>query len=375
MNMTTFPLLYKRTKTGAIQTWQIYAQEDNYFTAEGQLKGVITTSLPTVCKGKNTGKANQTTPEQQAYNEALAKWTKKTEHGYTEDMSQIDTAMKYFEPMLCEPFDKYKDTLDFNKNVYAQPKLDGMRCICNKDGMWSRNGKPVKSAPHIYNSLKHLFDANPELVLDGELYTNKYKNDFNKIMSMVKKQKPTAEELEESEMHVEYWIYDLPSCNEVFSIRNMTLKYLFDNNPTFDSYCVFVQTHLVGSHEELTTLYENWLEVGYEGQIIRKNAKYENKRTKSILKRKEFITDEFEILGFGEGEGDRAGTLGFINCMTKEGKPFRSNIKGSHKYLRELWKNRETLLGKSATIKYFKPTPDGIPRFPFMIELDRESYE
>ena len=38
-------------------------------------------------------------------------------------------------------------------------------------------------------------------------------------------------------------------------------------------------------------------------------------------------------------------------------------------------KDKNNLIGKTATVKYFNLTPDGIPRFPYVINIDRESYE
>ncbi len=115
--------------------------------------------------------------------------------------------------------------------------------------------------------------------------------------------------------------------------------------------------------------YENYLNDGYEGQMIRLDEGYENKRSKRLLKRKEFIDEEYEILGVVEGEGNRAGTAGFMEFSSKGGKSFRSNIKGDFGYLGELLKKKKSLIGKKATIKYFNLTPDGIPRFPYVTAI------
>jgi hypothetical protein len=44
-------------------------------------------------------------------------------------------------------------------------------------------------------------------------------------------------------------------------------------------------------------------------------------------------------------------------------------------YLEELWNSKDKLIGKQATVKYFNLTPDGKPRFPKVIKIDRGSYE
>jgi hypothetical protein len=60
---------------------------------------------------------------------------------------------------------------------------------------------------------------------------------------------------------------------------------------------------------------------------------------------------------------------------TKDGKRFKSNVKGTWEETAEMLTNKTQLIGKQATIKYFNLTPDGIPRFPFVINIDRSSYE
>jgi hypothetical protein len=53
----------------------------------------------------------------------------------------------------------------------------------------------------------------------------------------------------------------------------------------------------------------------------------------------------------------------------EDGVTFRSNIKGSHDFLKALLPRAESLVGQFATIKYFNLTPAGIPRFPYLIRL------
>jgi hypothetical protein len=117
------PILYKRTKTGAIQQWCIVVEDNAFYTVEGQLDGVLTTSKPTVCAGKNVGKANQTTNQEQALAEAKARHKKKLETGYTENIKNIDNCRTYFEVQLAHKYNDYKDEVKFPAIV--QPKIDG----------------------------------------------------------------------------------------------------------------------------------------------------------------------------------------------------------------------------------------------------------
>lgn len=360
--------LYARTNTGAVQSWTIEIVNNKYRTHYGQVDGAIQTTEWTICEGKNTGKKNETSANEQALKEAKATWKKKKESGYFESVEDIDNTT-FTEPMLAKNYDDYKDELKYP--VYSQPKLDGIRCVVKKDGMWSRNGKPILSAPHVLVALKSFFDRFPNAILDGELYADKFANDFNAICSLVKKTKPTPQDLEDSAKSIQYWVYDW-IVPKTFSDRNSDITaYVVNNNVVRR-----VPTHLVDTITHLNDLYEKYIDEGYEGQMVRTDGPYENKRSKHLLKRKEFQDSEFKILDIVEGVGNKSGMAGHMVFKNHKGIEFHSNIKGNREYLKELLKNKKKYLGKSATVKYFNLTPDDeIPRFPYVINIDRESYE
>lgn len=353
--------LYKRATNGKITEWTIQIVENNYRTTSGYTDGVKTTSEWTVCKGKNTGRANETTAEEQAHKEAKALWDKKVDSGYRSSVDQIDTK-SFFSPMLAKDWDDCKDEVKYP--LYSQPKLDGIRCIVTKDGMFSRNGKKIVSAPHIFKLMSHLFVIDPSLIFDGELYADKLANDFNRICSLVKKTKPTKEDLIECENTIEYHIYDLPSNSGTFTERYASLQSI-----DLPYCCVVVETSLVESPKDVETLYGDYIDDGYEGQILRQDKRYECKRTKSLLKHKSFTDEEFVIVGVEEGGGNLMGMVGALVLESKTGSNrFRSSVNGGWEYLTQLWKdfgkNPKTLIGNKATVTYFNLTPDGIPRFP-----------
>ena len=331
------------------------------------VEGIQTQSKPTICFGKNIGKINETSANAQALKEAESKFKKQKEKGYTEDIKDIDIAKSFFEPMLCHKWNDYSSKIDLSQGIYIQSKLDGIRCICKANGMWSRHGKPIISAPHIYESLKPFFKNNPNLIFDGELYCNKLKDDFNKIISLVRKTKPTQEDIDESKNIIQYWIYDLPSCQEKFSKRNEELNKIFK---TTKPNCIIIhETYKIHSLEEFDKYHGIWVGEGFEGSILRLDKPYENKRTKNILKRKDFMDEEFTILDVLEGIGNRSGMAGFLAFKTKEGKDFTASIKGNFSYFIDLLKNKSKVIGKQATVKYFNLTPDGLPRFPIVTTI------
>ena len=365
--------IYKKTKTGATQEWTIEVVGNKYRTHSGQVGGQITTNEWTIVYGKNEGRANATTDSEQCMKEAVAKRTKKLESGYFENIKHINKT-QYFEPMLASKWEDSKDKISYP--IFSQPKLDGIRCIVTKDGMFSRNGKPIISAPHIIESLSEVFKVYPNLILDGELYADKFANDFNKIVSLVKKTKPTDADLKESKKNIQYWIYDIPNNEKVFGDRCEILHDLFNYNfDVMTKHCVEVETEICNDEDEVMGLYETYGDNGFEGQMLRLNGKYENKRSKNLMKHKSFVDEEYTIIDICEGEGNRTGTAGYMVFETIDGKPFKSNVKGTWDETAEMLKNRKKLIGKQATIKYFNLTPDGIPRFPYVINIDRNSYE
>lgn len=358
------PTLYSRTSTGAVQEWTIEIQGDKYRTTHGQTDGKKQTTEWTVVTPTNVGRSNEREGDQQADFEARAVWKKRTERGYYENLKDIDKP-PFIEPMLAQKYEDRKDEITFP--LWSQPKLDGIRCICTRQGMFSRNGKKIVSAPHIYASLQRFFEKNPDITLDGELYADKLANDFNKICSLVKKQKPSPDELEESKQKIEYHIYDVLDITLKFSER---IDWLW-KNITHDGSIKLVTTHHVENTTKLDTLYELYLAESFEGQMIRVDAPYEQKRSKNLLKRKEFQDAEYRIVGIGEGLGNRSSMAGYAIMENKDGTSFRSNIKGTHEFLTELWKNRssEEVMGAYATVQFFNLTPDGVPRFPYITAI------
>ena len=358
--------LYNKTKKSQIQQWIIEVEGNAYRTHEGLVNGAITTSKWTYCQGKNIGKANETTPEEQAIKQAQSIADKKIHAGSRMTIEELEEGKGWFQPMLAH---KFTGDIPDNLIIAIQPKLDGMRCIVNKDGMFSRNGKPIIGAPHIINELLDLFEHYPSLILDGELYNHELKNDFNEIISHVRKTRPTLEDLELSKQKIQFHCYDCfdteyPDLN--FDERSEFIRNLHELIKL--NYLKVVQTEWV-TIEEIDEWYQQWLEDGYEGQMIRLNSPYENTRSKSLLKRKEFIDEEFEILDIEEGSGNRSGMMGRIYFKTKEGKQFTASARGNEDFYKSLLIDKHMYIGLMATVRYQNMTPDGSPRFPVVVSI------
>jgi len=310
--------------------------------------------------------------------------------------------------MLADKFDDREKNLEYP--VITQPKLDGIRCIIYKteNGIeaFTRNGKKIDAIPHVLDSLEEFFKKNPYAILDGELYNHDLRDNFNKITSLVRKQKPTrskndtdtsfekkqkefTERCEEAKSIIQYWIYDAPIIASISGTTELVKDVVsIDDNVIFDStepfadrfneiimwfydkydYIKVVPTFEAEGKQHLDEYYGKYLEDGFEGQMVRASeSPYENKRSKNLLKRKEFIDEEFKVIDIEEGAGNRTGTAKHLVCENKDGEIFNSNIKGTFEYLEEILKNKKDYIGKLATIKFFQYTPDGVPRFPYAI--------
>lgn len=362
--MNKLPALYSRRSDGKTQIWEKEVDGNKHRTVSGIIGGKTITSEWTECIEKNVSKKNHITAEQQATLEAKADWQKKKDKGYKEDINHVDN-YTFFEPMLAKVWQDYKDEATFP--VFVQPKLDGMRLIANKEGLWTRNGKEYKSIPHIYEALKPLFNFNPKYIFDGEVYADKFANDFNKICSLAKKTKPTAEDIAESAVSIEYHIYDFPYWDDIFSKRHAELLKVAKHFK--GDRLKLVETLEANSYKEIDHHYGNFVELGYEGLMVRMDAAYENKRTKSLLKYKEFKDDEYEILDVVEGIGNRSGGAGAIVCKNKDNSTFHSNIKGNRDFCKAMLINKGDYIGKMGTIQFFNLTVDGVPRFPYFLRV------
>ena len=387
----TLQTLYKIDTKGKLREWTMHIDGASFYAVKGLVDGKKTTDKATTTIAKNVGRSNETTPEAQAELQAQAKFQKKLDSGYA--LNEVDAQKKkFYEPMLAHNFKDRQDELVGKYPVYSQPKLDGIRCIVRKEGDTligrTRNGKEIECIPHILKSLNGFFLAHPKAILDGELYNHDLRDNFNKITSLVRKQRPIKSDkmtdkafakkqteyqarVVEAEDVIQYHVYDCPKLNDVvnesqsFDFRIEELKSKLMTN----KHIILVETSEVYSLGNLNSLYGQYLEQGYEGQMIRKNSsKYDNKRSTSLLKRKEFIDAEYKVVDIDVGNGNRSGTAKHLVCYCPKTKTtFNSNIKGSFEYLKEIYDNRKDYIGQLATIKYFQLTPDGIPRFPYAI--------
>jgi DNA ligase-1 len=265
-------------------------------------------------------------------------------------------------PMLAYPVsDK---PIDYSKNVFMQPKLDGVRCVIQYENgtvvAYSRTGKEWKNIDHILFILKPFFQLNPDVILDGELYNHDLRDNFEKIISLVRKTKPTDEDRLESENMVQFHCYDIIDETMTFAMRNEFIKQAIPRN-----HCIHhVKTQVVATESMSKVIHQQNLDAGYEGSIVRLNDIYKCGRSWSLRKFKDFHDAEATLTSWVEGKGKRKGTIGKFMAVDADGNEFGMPVMDKFDYLQENFEEMKTWVGCVATFTYFERTKAGSYRHP-----------
>jgi DNA ligase-1 len=345
-------ILYKKDSKGKIRIFEIKTNYAILVQRSGLKDGKLVEHIK-VCKGKNIGKSNETTPEQQAILEMESEAKSKLTEGYFKTVKEAEDEVVIL-PMLAKSYNDEKHKIDWS-NCYIQPKLDGMRCLAKitKEGyvtLISRDGKIIQNMEHIMDELSRI---RQDVILDGELYAHGLT--FQENMKLLKKYR-----LGETEK-IKYHIYDLVSDKQ-FSERNIR-SYIKNLNT-----CEEVSTYKITSEIQLKAFHSQFVEMGYEGSIIRwGNEGYKvNGRSSYLLKYKDFQDIALPIIDITPNDSNPLhGTPHF----ELNGKSFKAGCKMSHDDRADLLKNGGNYIGKMAEIRYFELTNDGIPRFPVMVGI------
>lgn len=359
----TLPTLYKKTSGGADQFWSIATDGCSILTRWGQVGGKEQTATETISAGRNIGRANETTPAEQAALEAQAQWeNKKRNRGYVESLSaaragNVDAVVEGgIFPMLAHKFRDHAAKIVYP--AYAQPKLDGHRCIAMASGLWSRTRKPIASMPHIVAALKPFIG---EAVLDGELYSHSHHDRFEQLSSLIRPSYAKS-----GHDVVQYHVYDC-AMPGTFARRLAWLRSALSGalHPL-----VLVETIPVHDGDELMAAFARFREQGYEGAMVRNAAGlYVNRRSCDLQKVKEFDDAEFRITGVTEGRGRLAGHAIFV-CQTADGTTFEAKMVGSLDGLRKYHQNPALAVGRMLTVQYQGFTnKNGVPRFPVALRI------
>ena len=271
-------------------------------------------------------------------------------------------------PMLAYKVDK--KPVNWSEKVFMQPKLDGVRCIFTKDGAYSRTGKEFKNLAHVKYDLTDFFRKYPNVILDGELYNHALKNDFEKIISLVRKQKPTDQDARDAENLVQYHVYDathdmLHDVNYEDRFNWLT-RYL-----PIAATMTLIKNTVVESQDEAKMLHDVHLAQGYEGSMLRLNKKYEHKRSYNLQKFKDFSDTEATIVGYEAGKGKFTGLIGKFFMQDDDGNEFGCPIGKGYNFAdrKNILNNIHDYIGQRATFTYFQRTNAGSYRHPLFKTL------
>jgi DNA ligase-1 len=379
------PTLYDKAKTGKTKVWSVKVETRGsaavILTSHGYIDGKIQTTEREVLVGKNIGKKNETTPLQQAINEAQSDWNKKVEReGYKTSVEAVEsishvasnsTASSATDaddegtnstassdiprPMLAHPLDKRGKNLKYP--CFAQRKLDGVRCLAiSGKGPYSRNALPFENLDHIQADINRLPAGT---ILDGEVYSDTVK--FQALVGLVKKK--TLTEADKPLISTLYLcVYDI-IVPGTYAERKAALEDIFAKN-TF-RHLRLLPTVECASLEDVKRLHAEYVAEGYEGIILRNKAGVYNvgNRSADLLKYKEFLDEEFAITGHTVGEGLEAGCV-IWTCVTKEGASFSVRPRGTHEDRQVALATASAQVGKKLTVRFQEWTDDKKPRFP-----------
>ncbi len=358
--------LYKMSSSGKIQQWSIRSFMRGligiYEVTHGQKDGKLQVTETEVKVGKNIGKANETTVEEQANFEAQAKWQKQLDRkGYSLDIP----SEKQFRPMLAKSFNKpgqdvmdLKDGKHISFPAYYQPKLDGVRCTANAGILTSRQGKEFTSLTHIQTALAKMPH---NIILDGELYI--HGEEFQDLVGSIKREKVTPESLK-IEYHV-YDVHDLDQPDMEFIARNRLIKEILE-----DSNCIkVVDTYTISDKFAVHDTVTQCMKDGYEGIMLRNVVgKYKvDGRSADLQKVKVFMEEDFKIVGATENKGKMKNQCCFT-CV-HNGKEFDVKPEGTEQIREQYWSDwqKGTInVGDLLSVQFFAWTTSDspVPRFP-----------
>jgi len=374
----SFPILYKRNNTNKVSQWHITIEKEddkyNLISEFGLVGGKLQTQTTIIDKGK----ANRTVLEQSIL-EAESKYNTKTNR---DTYSEVLPDTEIVRPMLAKTYKLY-DKIYFP--IYVQRKFDGIRCMSHFDTkgdviLESRKGMKFENFDKINIELNNLY-ANmlksnihilyqKNIFFDGELFTNDF--NFETISGIVRlKSANLSKEKMEMKNKIKYYIYDIYDTKNPSWIYKDRMSFLLDlaknnNNEIIE----FVCTDTALNSDDIITFHEKYVDEGFEGIMIRQSdGVYEqNKRSKYLQKYKNFMEEEFEIVGFHDGDGHDKEMV-IWDCITSTGKGFSAKPNGSFDERRRIYKIASSFIGKKLTVIFQEYSADMIPRFPVAKEI------
>ena len=388
--MVTLQDIYLVSRNARDKVQQVQAkllQEGNTFVIQritGQYLGVQTEQPELIIE---KGKAKRTILQQAElqFNSIINKYMDKGYKKLTEltktpfenisesEMNILVPSVKtdssgFLKPMLAKDSNKCQTSV-LNKKLLCSKKLNGVRCLMQFSNeeihAISRGGKEYNvPTTLIRKELTKFFEDHPSVILDGELYNHGHHLQELSGIARLKEWEDRCEILE-------YWIYDIADSTKTFEERLILLKEL--KELFSDAVKVKVIDHEeTNSFKEIQELHNEWVSEGYEGLVARKpTSTYQfGKRGSDMIKVKEYMEQEFEIIDYRDGLRDE--DFCFI-LETEDNKSFAAKPIGSKELKEQYLKDIDTIIGKKGTVKFFEWSKDGVPQQPiFQVIRDYE---
>ena len=358
--------LQSTNKAGEKKFWQceIVSEGKNFYTLNRWYQITKTgretkrqTSEPYYAAPTNVSRANERNSEEQAHFEFEAIVKKQRDKGY---YAAGEKPAEKPAPMLAHKFRDHGHKL--KAPYFVQPKLNGMR-MTQSDGVGtSRGNKEI-----IPEVIQHLICEECEWTLDGELILPGNQL-LQETMKAAKKYRPGISD------QLEYWVYDVIDPENGYDVRRYAVEAEVAMAP---SKVKLVPTFVANDELEVMKYHKMFIEQGYEGTMIRdSHTPYEiGKRSYSLLKLKDFIDEEFRIVGIIDGDGSDTGLAIFILALDS-GDTFNCRPEGSQENRAELFANRAQLVGQYLTVRFFEYSKDGVPLFPVGVGIrDEEEFK
>jgi len=354
--MKQLPRLYKTSATGATQIIDMVIEGDSYTRSWGQLDGKMQTKA-TTAKGKNIGRSNETSPEAQALLEAEAVWTKKQKANYSTSQEAPVTVKL---PMKVNEYQKHLKKIA--AKVYTSPKLNGVNAEYRLVGgvlkLLSRGGEEYPIPPHQYDEALALLQLLGTNSINGEQYIHgEYLQD---IMAAVKKPNDMTPSLK-------FHVFDFPEVEGDYTTRCSTMYAKNDASTVSTPNLPFVPVWIANSPEEIDDQYNQCMDAGYEGLMVRNpTGLYEyNKRSLSVFKYKKTMDAEFEVKSFDTDKNGHAVFHCYVsNIHVGDKCTFKVKLKGTNEERLEMAANAKDYIGKFLKVEYEMLSKDKIPLKP-----------
>lgn len=286
-----------------------------------------------------------------------------------------------FNIALAEELSDIKDEYLAKHTYFVSTKMDGVRAIIyipNKKGrdvrILSRTGKIYTSFESVRLELQRFSDLESQPVdwwLDGEIVCLvNGKINFQALQKNIHRRDGLEDGFNKF-IGFDCVAGDWGSItNDVYRNRFQTLKKVFipaiwTAIATASQKVAVVDSEVVQNptKEMLVNMSARYVGAGFEGAIAREaDHAGKQKRSKYLIKIKEFKDDEAIITGLVEGEGRLQGMLGAFNCKTMAGVDFQVGSGFNDAERKEYWD--QTNIGRQFTYRYFGLTDTNTPRFP-----------